>query len=105
MIIVLATRNLAQQVPLLVVQVLQLQEERVDCFPRVGGLRFGRAGCVGCATGLEAQFGEVRLEVFLMGSDLVLEGGCWGVRGVGGEEGEEGEGLLEGCVGGCEGGG
>ena len=37
--------------------------------------------------------------------DGVLKGcGCWG-GGVGGEEVEEGEGLVEGCVGGLEGGG
>jgi len=104
MAIVLAARDLAQQMPLLVVQVLQLQEQRVDCLARVGGLGLCGAGCVGCAPGLEAQFGEVCLELFLVVGGLGVEGGCWGGGGVGGEEGEEREGLLQGCVGGCEGG-
>ena len=42
-LIILTPSNLAAQMPLLVVQVLQLQVQRVDLLPSLAGLLFGAA--------------------------------------------------------------
>lgn len=103
-LVVLTTRNLTPQMPLLVVQILQLQVQRVDFLPRLAGFLLGAAHAQDGFTVQAAEVREVGVESLLLERELELLG-CWvcvvgGVVGV--EEVKDGEGLGAGEGGGVE---
>lgn len=101
----LAARNLALEMALLVIQVLQLEVQPVDLLARLGGLGLGVAGGQAGAAVQAAQVGDVCEELLLLLGDLGLGlGGGAAVAGAVGEL-EEGVGLVAGLVGDLEDGG
>ena len=103
-LIILTPRDLAPQMPLLVIQILQLQVQRVDFLPRFASFLFGAAHA---EDGFAVQAAEVRqvgVELLLLEGEFELLG-CWvcvvgGVVGI--EKVEDGEGLGAGEGGGVE---
>ena len=103
-LIVLATRNLTPQMPLLVVQILQLQVQRVNLLPRLAGFLLGAAHAQDGFTVQAAEVREVGVESLLLEREFELLGRWVCVVGgvVGVEEVEDGEGLGAGEGGGVE---
>jgi len=90
--------------PLLVIQILQLQMQRVDLLPRFAGFLLGAAHAQDGFTVQAAEVGEVGVEFLLLEREFELLG-CWvcvvgGVMGV--EEVKNGERLGAGEGGGVE---
>lgn len=84
-LISLTCRDLALQVPLLVIQILQLQVQTIDLLARFSGLCLGVAGAEGGLALEASQLGEVAIEQLLLLGDLESGGG-------GGEGGSRGQG-------------
>lgn len=85
-LISLTRRDLALQVPLLVIQILQLEVQTIDLLAGLSGLCLGVAGAEGGLALKASQLGEVAVEQFLLLGDLE-SGGSVGEGGSGGRGG------------------
>lgn len=75
-LIIFTPSNLASQVPLLIVQVLQLQVQRVDFLPRFAGFLLGATHAEDSFAVQATEMCEVRVEFLLLRGELELLC-CW----------------------------